>query len=91
MFLVRRLHHVLFYVLAWDPPKPPPKPKHVPLVAHRLWGFRGADSPHSHRRTQWQNAVSAAQALYGAYPNDAVIKRHHEEVMALYNWTSLSR
>ena len=85
--LLRRLRCLLTWMFARGSsvvPVPPLVPAHVPLVPHRMHGFRGADPPDVQARTTWRNACSAATAMAKAYPGDPVVQRYCQEVMRSY-------
>lgn len=63
---------------------PPAAPTHVPQAVHRIWAFDTAMPENVQMYVAWQNACSAAEAAVRAYPDDALLRRHRDEVVAAY-------
>ena len=63
---------------------PPAAPTHVPQAVHRFCAFDTAMPENVQMYVAWQNACSAAEAAVRAYPDDALLRRHREEVVAAY-------
>ena len=51
---------------------------------HRFCAFDTAMPENVQTYVAWQNACSAAEAAVRAYPDDALLRRHREEVVAAY-------
>ena len=84
MLMTKLVHRLAPYMVSRRLLAPPAAPTHVPQAVHRMWAFHPAMPESVQMYVAWQNACSAAEAAVRAYPDDSLLRRHRDDVVAAY-------